>query len=808
MAGEESNGHSTISPDWDETVSTKQQLLDNWDKLCGEDILEKLDFIWTAQNTGVPQVDLRQNLDLWLLKALAQEKCLYIDLKEIEKTYRHCLHLGRWNSVFVRNNLAVVKARRQECLDSLNLLADAIQLSVQHKVLLRAPFYNAALIFQHLHHNRLIFEPKYLGILDKISDSIRSAEIRPEAEASPDSDGDNTGTESAEQPTLAERGDPEVEEAYKRIARYGNNMEELPAKDIFQENVAYLVPSLDLFESFGDSADKVDTRTAHEFFEQGNDFAAQERFDAGIKSFELGVELDPERANEARERTDHITEQWRYRENQRMLGTLREGEFDKATSIILDLPDPRLRRPNDDQVVSAIRRFKQSALLRKAEETAKLEGEAEARSTYISLLKEVDLDDSLRMHVSGKLAEPLRQINDDRERHQKLKELILYGLHPQISNRLGDEFEKHLVMQALALTQLGQFEEAIEKYFWALLLPGRGQRRETLMQSALYVLELFLKTNTDIDACQSIADPIFSDLKAELTERWNDNRKVSLAAKFERLDSEQWLTRKRIDELLELLDELIQYEPTTERRIAKLRLCREKEAQQHYENILAELGKISKEGDHSKRRDAIFVELRALRELAVDFAAGDHSAYAQQITDFVVDTEEYLRRANNQKTKHEITIEANRRREEEFQRFRDTLRDGTDMPQVLTFIADILRKMYGTHLFDEATDLSIHWLHQNGKAAYRALVVERPEQAGAILRDSLAIIERHRSVLPEEFKTEFRALLEDLAREFEPPEPEPQPEPPPPPPPPPPPDGLWRRFNRWLGAKLGRRETR
>jgi hypothetical protein len=798
------DGEARDSPpirlDWEETVSIKQQLLENWDKLSGEEIIEKLDYIWTTQETGVPKVDLRQNPVLWLLRALAQEKCVYTDISEIEKTYQHCRHLGKWNSVLVRNNLAVLKARRRECLDSLNLLAEAIQLAVQFKLLIKAPFYNAALIFHQLYMNGLIFEDKYFAILDKIAEAVEPSENRRASDTPP---------ESSEQAIIPSRGSDEVITKYKTVAEYAYKLEEPEAVNIFQKNIAYLAPGFDLFESFGDSADNIDTRTAHEFFEKGNGYAAEGMFADGLDSFKVAVQLDPSRAPEAAVRSEQLYDQWRYRENQRMSGMLDSSDadkFDKASSIILDLPDERLRRPDDGGIISTIKNLKYNAALRDAEEAARLEDHASARLIYIGLLKENGIEDSLRLYASSKLAEPLKKVEDDAERHQELNELILYGLHPEIVNRLADEFERSLVEKALTHTQDKQFDQAIRKYFWALLLPGRGQRREGLMRSALFLLGQFPEADRDIDACQAINDPAFAELKAELKERWDGKENAAVVAKFEKLDGEQWLSRKQVDELLQLLDKLIGYEPTTGRLLAKLRLSREKEAQQRFAAILTQMEKVAEEGYNSERREAITGELRTLRALAVHFAASKHRDYAKQIDDLVSETEEYLRHADNQKFMHDdMTFDINNRREEKFKQFREGLRDSTNPVQTLTTVCNTLRAARGDNLFDEAAGLSVHWLQRVGKSAYQMLAVEQPIQAATIIRNSLNLIEENQSVLPEEFTNEFKPFLEALAQEFESATTgtSPEPESPPQPSPPPLKKGFVRRFGSWLKSLFG-----
>lgn len=795
------NGDKAASGfNWDETVSVKQQLINNWDTLSGEEIVARLNYIWTAASSAISKASLTQNLDLWLLKALALGKCLYSNINEIEEAYQHCRHLGKWNTVLIRNNLAATKATRNECLESLNLLTEAIRLALSENVHLKAPFFNTALILHHLHKNGLIFEERYLAIVDRLSSIMASR--RSHSSAANDLASSEPSTNDPEAVSGQHTGH-NVIQVYRAIAQFGWDLKEPKALNIFQENIAYLSPSLELFESFGDAADKIDSLTAHHFFEKANEFAGHGMFANAIKSVELGLRLDPTRTSEGLALSEKLLEQWRHCENQRMSDALDDNRFDQASNVILDLPDHRLRQANDDQLLFDIKTLDHLATLRNGDELRDVDAN-QARVIYLNLLKDPNLEDTLWIHVSSKLVEPLKKATDDSERHQDLSELMVYGLHPSVVSRVADHLEKLLVMQAQSLVQAREFEQAIEKYFWALLLPERRHRRDALMRSALFALELFLKDHPDMDSCRPFANPVFLELGAELQERWENNRSANLISRFEKLDNERWLGRKQIDDLIRLLDELLSSEPTTERLLAKLRLPREKAAQEHFRKILAELEIVSKEGDHSKRRDSIFGELRHLQDLAVDFAAGDHRAYAQQITEFVLKTEAYLLQADNERFKHELSVQASIEREENFQQFRNTLRDSPDPIQILTSIGNILVEMQGTALFEQAGDLSIHWLRQQSKMTYWKLLAQYPDQGPEILHNSHDLLARNQSVWSKEFKDGLLSLLADLQRQFEP---LPStaadgPEALPPSVSPPIPEGLLSRFKGWLTAKF------
>lgn len=809
--------------DWEEPVLLAKQLCQNWESLSGEEILERLEYILTTQDAGVLHLDLWQNLDLWLLKALAQEKCVYIDPEEVEKTYQHCRHLGIWNSVIVRNNLAVLAARLLRCFDSLKLFAEAIQIACAHKVPLKAPFYNAALIFQQLHLNGLIREPKYEAILREMAAAVGhgGAAAGGEFAGAPGQNGASeevTGgrpeqpSDAHEQPADAPDED-DVRDAYKGLALYGFNIREPELKEsepraFFRKKVAYLAPSVDLFESFGNSPDQVDGRNAQELIRQGNDLADHGEFEESVNSFRMAVRLDRSRESEVSARLAQLYDQWRYELNRRMSKLRDEGELDEASRVILELPDENLRRPEDAELVSGIRKEKHSKSLRDAEAA---DGE-EARLVYIGLLKEPDLDDSLRLVASGRLAKRLGKIDDEEERHKGLSELILHGLHPEIISRLAEEFERRLVREASAHARLKQHGKAIRKYFWALLLPGRAHERERLLKRALFQLGLYLKSDgagakvKDIDSCDEIKDAVFASLKAELKDRWANDRAAVLRADFERLDSEPHLRRKRFDELGGLLEDLVKCEPTNEWVVARYRLTREAEAQGRLVRIGTLLDGVSKNANHEERRKTIAAEVDTLRGLAVDFAASEKQrGYAEQINDFVLSVEDLLRHADNQKFKHDRTFKANRRMEQAFLDFRKVFdgdsNGGAAAPKdVLETICRQLRAARGGRFFNEVTDLSLHWLREEAKPAYYGVAAESAAAAAAAIKGSLEIIARNQSVLPEEFTGDFKRFLEELAQEVEPPRWE---EPPPPPPmSTPSPDGFLRRMAGWVRSQF------
>jgi len=790
--------------DWEEPVVIKQQVLANWEFWSSEEIIERLDYLRSIRKADVAKSDLDQTLDLWLLRAMAQEKSLYPDVNEIEETYHHCRHLGKWNAVLVRNNLAVLKAKRKECLESLKLLAEAISLSLTNHINSKAPFYNAALVFQQLHQANLLFDPRYLDLLDRIASMIGSPSDRPA-----NGDGDNSERSDAEQDNRVFK--PAA--AYRRIAAHGYSLEEPESPDLFHRNISYLTPDFDLFESFGDFPDNVDSRTAHDFLEKGIALVDDERFNEGIRNFELAREFDPAFSSESDLRVEQVSDQWRQSENRRLSNYLNSGDYDNATNVILTL-DKRLKRENDEAIVLSINKLKHLAVVREADslsDAGDAESSAAANIRYLGLLKQDDLGDSLRLYVSNRLVGNLNDNPDNSERHQRLNELIANNAHPDVINRFSDQLVRELIQEAHVQSHAGHYEMAIQEFFWAILLPNQTKRRDELFQSALFALGHLLKTNRKLSDCESLKDPIFSELTIELTERWNAEQDKEASARFARLDSEPLILKKQIDELLALLDQLTERAPTTDRLVDKLRLPREREAQKLFGSIQEQLNLISQEGDHSKRREKINGDLRRLHKLAADFAGGNRSNYAKQITELVSKAEEYLLAADQRQFMNDLYLEISNRNEKEFIELREVLKADAGELKVLDTFGATLRQMQDTAFFAQIQELAEHWFETQGKARYRALTASDENRAREVLRASRASLQKYQKVLPKEFKANLSSFLEELLAELDSPaqlEPEPASESPQmessPPPPPTPSEprssgtGLFRTIVEWV----------
>ena len=162
------------------------------------------------------------------------------------------------------------------------------------------------------------------------------------------------------------------------------------------------------------------------------------------------------------------------------------------------------------------------------------------------------------------------------------------------------------------------------------------------------------------------------------------------------------------------------------------------------------------------RKDAIqFSRIATAPGSRNRFGSGDHHEYAQQVTDFVLKTEAYLLQADNERLKHDIAVAASKEIETDFERFKNALLE-TDPVKVLSNVGSILIATQGTDLFQQASDLSVHWLEQSGTMSYRRIFAQHPEQARQTIQQTRDLLVRHQSVLPEPFQDSYKFSCENL----------------------------------------------
>jgi hypothetical protein len=375
-------------------VALKNRLIKDWEDLHSEQIIEEINCLWREQDDYLSPVDLQAQHELWLLKAFAQGKSVHKNLDEMEETYHRCRR-GRFQIALVLNNLGAIQAKRQWCKQALELFKDSIKETVVLSIPLKAPFYNYALISQHLHRQRLAYSPEYLSGLDELVQFLLFAEVNKSPEALRDFKIKDSNVSWTEE---------KIESGYKQVARFGRKWPGHTRGDFCLEKAIFLDPETDLFASFGDVPDDRDRQTAYLLFQKGIDQAERGDYAASIYTLEMATNLDPDFHMEAKEKIQQILEIWRKKGNETITSLIKDKRYDEAVKQIQYLPHERLKRQGDQKLIESLRKQKHYALLQEADESAQRGDVEDARLKYKSLLEE-DLDDSLRLYVSSRLME-------------------------------------------------------------------------------------------------------------------------------------------------------------------------------------------------------------------------------------------------------------------------------------------------------------------------------------------------------------------------------------------------------------------
>src|SRR6185312_2954923 len=386
----------------DEVIKLINDIKEHWATLSSDEIQERLERACKKSDDEVTEANFSDQPEIWLLKALALEKSLTADIADIEKYYSKCRG-GFFQAVLVLNNCGVVQAKRQKCAEALELFKDAMFCSYRMNKYARAPFYNFALVVDRLYKQRFIFDTDYLALLEQVKDGLpflsSSNEPRP---------AEQTTEPHAAKPTLS---DSEIRRLYTDVARFAREIKESQEDKFYYSKLSYLVPELDLLESFGYATDNVDREIASERFKQATALFDQGKYKESIYAFDQASMWAPDYLKGATEEIDKVSSTWRHQEDRAILDLTQKREFDEAIRRLENLPDPRLIRDFDKSLIESLYTQKQLSLLQEAEQLVSERKFGEAKLKFKQLLRE-DLGDHLRKYVSSSLAELLDE--DDR----------------------------------------------------------------------------------------------------------------------------------------------------------------------------------------------------------------------------------------------------------------------------------------------------------------------------------------------------------------------------------------------------------
>lgn len=407
----------------EEAIQYKERLIRDWKETTSEETLRQIDVLTGAKITDVESIDLIKDPELQLLRVLAVEKALFPDIDELIRMYSQKESFGKFQQVLCSNNLGVLYARKQLCLQALWEFKEAIRACFELSIRAKAPFYNVVLLFAHLQAHRLIFRPQYIGILDEIEQLLDQL-----------ANGADPSTFRAIRMTPSEGAWPDerIRSAYVKIARHGYEYPDKPSDDFYSSYYTYLIPDKDVLRSFGDQQVDIDTTGGIREYERGLQAVRERRYFESCQAFERATQFYPMLVD-AKERILRARLDWRNDINRGNDKLVDEHNFDKCEKNIQYLPDSNLIRPNDNELIQSFQREKYNLIIGEAdslvtradeilEEAHKFGGQgkddetkaktaeahakfAEAKLKYIDVLSKEDLDAPLRRNVSNKLKE-------------------------------------------------------------------------------------------------------------------------------------------------------------------------------------------------------------------------------------------------------------------------------------------------------------------------------------------------------------------------------------------------------------------
>jgi hypothetical protein len=348
----------------------------------------------------------------------------------------------------------------------------------------------------------------------------------------------------------------------------------------------------------------------------------------------------------------------------------------------------------------------------------------------------------------------------DAERVQKVKELTLIGVSPEIIQQMIDQHAQEFLNDAFNLLQEQQYHSAILKCFWALRLPDLSAKRTEFKRFALHAVDNLMDGQNGVNDIGAIGGPEFSDLAADLKEIWTATKSQLIMDQFKDLDDEPLLLKKDFEKLKDLLTQLKQQQPRTSERIAEaeLRLPLEENAQLEFKAIIQDVQTFLERSDRTGFQDFL-KELRERAAIAAGNAGGSKVGYGGQISDFVRNATDYIAQLHSEQFKHHMTLDVVADAEKDLADFRDALKDDANAGQILKMICETLRLSPDHRHFQRMQDLSVHWLKEKGRNAFRKLSQGLSGTEPMVIADAIADIENSAHVLPAEISEEFKDFL-------------------------------------------------
>jgi Mg-chelatase subunit ChlD/phosphopantetheinyl transferase (holo-ACP synthase) len=346
-----------------------------------------------------------------------------------------------------------------------------------------------------------------------------------------------------------------------------------------------------------------------------------------------------------------------------------------------------------------------------------------------------------------------------------MEELIESGADAQVTEEFASKLEEEFVATANAHLQMGDPMSAVEQYFLALQLPNRAATREEIFRRAVRSFLLFNGNGNTAEIAEKLKVPRFKNLLAELMERVEAEKRRNVDEQFDKLDSCSSLRAKNfagLEAILKQMGESI----TTRYLVARIRLVREKKAQEFFNQIITKVQSLANELDLHDFTDEAAAEIHELRKQAVVFSTGIHPAYGDQIREYIEQAEELFTKSHTETVIDEIHRAGSKLVQDEFVEFKEQIKPDIDPVALLNSLVKALRIFKGEALFSEIQKVGARWAMDDGRLRFKLQAVEEPDTALVQVNRSLAIIDEHRSILPLEISNELRDFLITLREEL------------------------------------------
>ena len=347
----------------------------------------------------------------------------------------------------------------------------------------------------------------------------------------------------------------------------------------------------------------------------------------------------------------------------------------------------------------------------------------------------------------------------------RINELIESGADTQVTEEFALKLEEEFVATANAYLQMDEPISAVEQYFLALQLPNRSATREDIFRRAVRSFLLFNGNGNSKEIAAKLKVPRFENLFSELMERVEAEKRRNVDAQFDKLDGCSSLRAKNFAGLEAILKQMGE-SMSTRYLVARIRLAREKKAQEFFNQIISKVQSLANEVDlHDFTADAA-TEIHELRKQAVVFSTGIHPAYGDQIREYIEQAEELFTKSHTETVIDEIHRAGSKLLQDEFVEFKEQIKPDIDPVTLLNSLVKALRIFKGETLFSEIQNVGARWAKNDGHLRFRLQAVEEPDAALALVIKSLAIIEEHKNILPDEISNELREFLIALREEL------------------------------------------